>query len=148
MFATVTESDPRPVRVLAVEDDRLSRVLIEETLSDFNAVELTTATTVADGVLLLASQLVFDVVLLDWRLDGRPAQTILDVASLLPPHRRPRVVLVTGSILPDEIRNLVPQQIDRILMKPIELEDLLEVVLGAAREHRSGGAVGDASMSA
>ena len=120
------------MRVLVVEDDRLSRVLIEEALSDLENVELTTASTVADGVRLLSSQLTFDLVLLDWRLEGRPAQRILDVASLLAPGRRPLVVLVTGSILPEEITNLVPSQIDKIMRKPIELDELIEVVLSSA----------------
>lgn len=138
----------RPIRVLVVEDDRLSRVLIEETLSDLEDIELTTATTVADGVLLLSSKLIFDLVLLDWRLDGRPAQTILDVVSRLAPSRRPQVVLVTGSILPEEITNLVPAQIDRIMMKPIELDELIDVVISSTRRHPGGGAMSEASLSA
>lgn len=142
------ELEEAVVRVLVVEDDRLSRILIEEALSDLEDVQLTTATTIADGVLLLSSQLVFDLVLLDWRLDGRPAQTILDVASLLAPGRRPQVVLITGSILPDEIKNLVPSQIDRILMKPIELDELIDVVISSAGGRPGGGILSDASRSA
>ena len=137
------------MRVLLVEDDRLSRVLVEEALSDFAEVELTTTSTVADAVLVLSSSLVFDVVLLDWRLDGRPAQTILDIAELLGPGRRPQVVLVTGSILPDEITSLVPTQIDRILMKPIEIEELIQVVLASpTRRGGGGGLTRDATLSA
>lgn len=136
------------IRVLVVEDDRLSRILIEEALSDLEDVELTTATTIADAVLLLSSQLAFDLVLLDWRLDGRPAQTILDIASLLAADRRPQVVLVTGSILPEEITNLVPSQIDRILRKPIELDELIDVVIASAGGHRGGGRSGDSCLSA
>ncbi len=136
------------MRVLVVEDDRLSRVLIEEALSDLENVELTTASTVADGVRLLSSRLTFDLVLLDWRLEGRPAQTILDVASLLAPGRRPLVVLVTGSILPEEITNLVPSQIDKIMLKPIELDELIEVVLSSAGGRYGGGMLGDSSLSA
>lgn len=135
------------MRVLVIEDDRLSRVLIEEALSDLDDVDLTTATTIADGVLLLSSQLRFDLVLLDWRLDGRPAQTILDVAALLGPGRRPHVVLVTGSILPEEITNLVPAQIDRILMKPIEVDQLLDIVIAAGGGH-GGGLSTDSSLIA
>ena len=142
------DSQERPVRVLVVEDDRLSRLLIEEALSDLDDVELTTATTVADGVLLLSSRLVFDLVLLDWRLDGRTAQTILDVASLLGPGRRPQVVLVTGSILPEEVTNLVPSQIDRILMKPIEVDELIQVVLSSTGGRPGGGIMSDSSLSA
>lgn len=133
--------------MLAVEDDLLSRLLLEEALSDFQAVELTTTTTIADGVRLLSSELTFDVVLMDWRLNGRPAQALLDQASLLPAGRRPQVVLVTGSILPDEVRGLVPIQIDRILMKPIELDELIEVVMGARRSQACGN-VSDASLTA
>jgi len=144
----VNQPHERPIRVLVVEDDRLSRVLIEEALSDLEDVELTTATTVADGVLLLSSKLIFDLVLLDWRLDGCPAQTILDVVSRLAPSRRPQVVLVTGSILPEEITNLVPAQIDRIMMKPIELDELIDVVISSTRRHPGGGAMSEASLSA
>ena len=136
------------MRVLVVEDDRLSRVLIEEALSDLDQVELTAATTVADGVRLLSSHRTFDLVLLDWRLEGRPAQTILDVASLLAPGRRPLVVLVTGSILPEEITNLVPSQIVKIMLKPIELDELIEVVLSSAGGRSGGGMLSDSSLSA
>ena len=65
-----------------IEDDRLSRVLVEETLSYLDGVELTCATTIGDGALLLQADLDFDLVLLDWRLDGRSAEDILDAASL------------------------------------------------------------------
>ena len=136
----------RRVRVLLVEDDRLSRILIEETLSDFAQIELTTASTVADATLVLSSSLEFDIVLLDWRLDGRNAQTVLDIAELRGPDRRPQVVLVTGSILPEEIKGLVPTQIDRILTKPIEIDELIQIVLDSA--NRCGGATRGATLSA
>ena len=85
----------------------------------------------------------FDVVLIDWRLPG--SETGADVVRIVG-ERNPRArrVLVTGCRegLGDTIRGLVNRGIDAVCYKPIEVENLLDML--CPRESDSAQAVTDA----
>ncbi len=117
---------PLPLRVLVVEDDRLTSAAIEMLLRHYGFdVEL--AETVADGRRRLDGGNP-DVVVLDLNL---PDGTGLDLLEhMRTTARRARVVVLTADMDPVHLRRLKQLRPDRFFRKPLNFLDLLAGVRG------------------
>jgi CheY-like chemotaxis protein len=121
----------KALRVLIVEDETINRSLIRATLARSTNARIRDcivleAGSLAEARILLASQAI-DVVLLDVHLpDGsglRLAEELRDIGQA-----RPRIVVVSASVLPDERAAAHASGIDAFLTKPFALADLITAI--------------------
>ena len=131
--------EPGPLRVLVVEDEPVNRALLRAVLNTaegrLGPIELTEAGTVGDGRAAIAAQMPH-VLVLDVRL---PDGNGLELARELSEHStgdRPRVIVMSASVLPRDREVAVAAGTDGFLGKPFlprELIDLLETLTGGSR---------------
>ena len=126
-------SDPR--RILLVEDEQLNRTLVRAVLSRA-AVEVVREARLVEAVTLAAAReqlgdTEFDLILLDLNLpDGDGLTLARDLAAADPPpgRRRPVVVAVTASVLPQDHQAALAAGCDDFLDKPYAAVDLVATV--------------------
>lgn len=111
-------------RILVVDDDRTTRLLIQRTL-EAAGFAITVATDGMEALKLLKTRR-FDLMLLDvWM----PRMSGLDLLERLRNRKaRPRVVVMTSDDTPDTLLKAVRQHAFKYLHKPVEAATLLETV--------------------
>lgn len=137
-------------RILLVEDEELNRTLVKAVLSRAAVSAVRDATlldagTLADARLCLSTEEV-DLILLDMNLpdghglvlarelatgalDGPPADAAADSPdSSSPEPRRPAVIAVTASVLPQDRAAAVAAGCDGFLDKPYAAADLVSII--------------------
>ena len=120
------------LRILLVEDEAPNRALLRAVLGRarrpaIQDARLLEATTLAEARQHLADHLV-DVVLLDVRLpDGNGLDLAREIRTL-PAERRPRVLVLSASVLPMDRRAAVDAGADAFLPKPFDTAELLDVI--------------------
>lgn len=121
------DSSPRPphdgLRLLAVEDHGISRVLLQAMLAPLGV----DATVVADGRSALRAMRteVFDVIFVDLGLPDVPGERLAAELAAMPGGRRVPIVAVTGRARPSEL----PPVFADWLEKPFSVRDL-DALLG------------------
>ena len=124
-----------PRKILLVEDEDLNRTLVKAVLARagveaVRAAEVLDASTLATARRRLADEDV-DLVLLDMNLpDGNGLSLARDLAANGPPpgRRKPVVVAVTASVLPQDRAAALEAGCDGFLDKPYAAADLVAVV--------------------
>jgi two-component system KDP operon response regulator KdpE len=121
---------PHGTTVLVVEDDEVNRALLRAILAPGahrlpGPTAIVEAESLADARSALAETRV-DVVLLDVRLpDGNGLDLARDLATLT---SRPRIVVLSASVLPAERQAALDAGCDAFLGKPFVPRDLLELL--------------------
>ena len=138
-------AEPRPLRILLVEDEPVNRALLRAVLGTarvLGPVELTEAATLAAGRTALA-EVDPDIVILDVRLpDGNGLDLARDFAS---DQQRPKFLVMSASVLPRDREIARAAGTDRFLGKPFLPRDLIAMLEELTREvtptgGRAGGA--------
>lgn len=73
-----------------------------------------------------------EVMILDVMMPVMDGWSVLEELRGLPPHERPRIVIVSARTSPEDRARAHELGVDAFIPKPFELEDLLEVVRGLA----------------
>ncbi|MEU4241558.1 response regulator [Actinoplanes sp. NPDC026619] len=120
--------------ILLVEDEELNRTLVKAVLSRAGD-ETVRDATVLDATSLAAARERLrtddiDLILLDMNLpDGNGLNLARELAAgLLPPGKRPTVVAVTASVLPQDRAAAIEAGCDDFLDKPYAAADLVATV--------------------
>jgi CheY-like chemotaxis protein/HPt (histidine-containing phosphotransfer) domain-containing protein len=140
MAARFASSTPRPAAatadhphdgdapiVLHIEDNLSNLKLVERILARRPVVRLAEAQTGEAG-LELARKLRPALVLLDLRLPDLPGEEVLQRLRADPAMRELRVIVISAEARPAEATRLIDLGADDYLVKPIELEALLDAV--------------------
>lgn len=122
----------RPLRILLVEDEQMNRALLRATLARAKEPELRHATLIEASTLAAARGAVVndavDVALVDVRLpDGNGLDLARELAAL--PAGRPRIAILSASVLPGERSAALAVGADRFLGKPYRPSDLVDLLL-------------------
>jgi DNA-binding NtrC family response regulator len=127
----MTESPPRHLRVLVVEDEALIRWSIAETLAHggHTVVEAGTASTAMRAMRDARDPI--DVVLLDYRLPDSDDLGLLASIRRLMPHSA--VVMMTAFGTPEVMKGALELGAWRVVNKPFDMHRLEELVLEADR---------------
>lgn len=123
----MTVGPTRDLRILAVEDHEISRVLLESMIASFGA-ECTLAAT-AEEALELAEIRAFDIVLVDFNLPGMSGLELAQKLGQCAGTAQAGILAVTGQPRPD----VVPPVFAGWLEKPYSVRELYELVLRGAR---------------
>jgi len=120
---------PKKDRVLVVDDEK---VLVEVFASALSSqYDVTTATSAREAEFILHKQ-AFKVIIADHLMPGGNGMNLLVRAREEYPHMQR--VLVTGYMKPEMLmRSVNEAALFRYLLKPVELEELLQVVQDAAK---------------
>jgi len=120
---------PKKDRVLVVDDEK---VLVEVFASALSSqFDVTTATSAREAEFILHKQ-AFKVIIADHLMPGGNGMNLLVRAREEYPHMQR--VLVTGYMKPEMLmRSVNEAALFRYLLKPVELEELLQVVQDAAK---------------
>ncbi|TMF36035.1 MAG: response regulator [Chloroflexi bacterium] len=132
--------------VLLVEDEPANRALVAATLSRsrdgrVGELELIEADTLRSARAVLATTPV-DLVLLDIRLPDGSGLDLIDEIALRPAAKRPRIAIMSASVLPQERETFLASGADTFLGKPcrpIDLMDAIAGLLGASAPSIAGG---------
>jgi two-component system KDP operon response regulator KdpE len=122
----------RPLRILVVEDESMNRALLRAVLARsrdprFKGATLLEADRLASARKVMADGGV-DLVLLDVRLpDGSGLELARELAAA-PPGERPRIVILSASVLPMERAAAVEVGADAFLGKPYRPTELLDLL--------------------
>ena len=107
-------------------------------------VEMVEADTMQSARDVLASRVV-DLVLLDVRLPDGSGLDLVDEIAALPAERRPRIVIMSASVLPNEREAALRSGADSFLGKPCRPSELIETIAGFFAGRPTG--LGAASLS-
>lgn len=110
-------------RILVVEDDDDSRMLMAEVLETFGY-KVVSAATGQEGLRVLSEQAV-DVLLTDLGMPGMGGLEVARAAKAIAPGVP--VVVVTGWA-DDEVARARGHEVDAVLMKPVDPDSLLGIV--------------------
>lgn len=114
-------------RLLYIDDNRQSRVLLDRIVAQQPHLRLTTATTAEEG-LILAGQMPPAVVLLDLNLPGIDGFEALMALRADPRTARLPVIAVTANALPETAKLAERAGFDGFVTKPIDVPAFLETV--------------------
>jgi CheY-like chemotaxis protein len=120
--------------ILLVEDELANRALVGAILSRsrdprVGEVELLEADTLRAAREVLATRRL-DLVLLDIRLPDGSGLELIDEIAALPAAERPRIVIMSASVLPQERETFLASGADTFLGKPCRPVDLIETIGG------------------
>ncbi|WP_148254733.1 response regulator [Aidingimonas lacisalsi] len=120
-------SDARRTRVLIVDDSASNRLLIHETLKGLG-IETLLATS-GEEAIALAQEQDADLVLMDIRMEGMDGvETLRSLRRLTGRWRHCPVIAVTAHALEDERRRLLNVGMHDVLIKPIQIDDLMRML--------------------
>jgi CheY-like chemotaxis protein len=128
-----TDADARPT-IVSIEDEAMNRALLKAVLSRSGDVRLTEANLVEatdlragrDALERLGDQV--DILLLDVRL---PDGSGLDLArEIMQRSERPKVAIMSASVLPEERSAAIDAGCDAFLGKPYPPAELVKLLLG------------------
>jgi CheY-like chemotaxis protein len=91
--------------------------------------ELIEADTLRSARAVLATTAV-DLVLLDVRLPDGSGLDLIDEIALRPPEGRPRIAIMSASVLPQERETFLASGADTFLGKPCRPVDLIDTIAG------------------
>jgi CheY-like chemotaxis protein len=117
--------------ILLVDDNRDNRELLQEFLSHYGATVRTAPN--AEDALQQFKDAPAALVVTDVAMPGRSGVWLLEQLRSLPAGPHVRAIAVTGRALPDEQRKLRAAGFDGLLIKPLDLDDLLGAVAAVAR---------------
>ena len=113
-------------RVLVVDDDRVIRQCIAETLSE-EGYEAVTAANGADALALVKAGLPPDLIVLDMRMPVMDGWGFAQAYRELPGPHAPILVITAAH---DSLERVVELQAHDVLPKPFDLDQLVRVVRG------------------
>ena len=122
--------------ILVIEDDELSRKLFRDLLRLEGYVTIETST--AEEGLELARQRLPSLILLDIRLPDMDGVTALQQLRRMPETRRLPVIAVTASVMPVERSQVISAGFDGFLVKPLDIDGLIEEVRSTLAGKGSG----------
>lgn len=122
--ATIVTAAPRP-RILVVEDNRLSRELIEQLLCE--RYDVVTAEDGAQGVKLALSEHP-DVILMDLSLPGIDGWTAARMIRAQPASKSIPMVAVTGHSMREQRERILAAGFVACISKPIDEDALLRAI--------------------
>ncbi|HEV8488871.1 MAG TPA: response regulator [Candidatus Limnocylindrales bacterium] len=124
--------DPRPV-VLVVEDEAPNRALLRAVFGRAADPRLREATLIEAPDLATARSIIarhrVEIVLLDIRLPDGNGLTLARELRRRPAADRPRVLVLSASVLPGEREAALAAGVDRFLGKPYRPSELVDTVL-------------------
>jgi two-component system KDP operon response regulator KdpE len=129
----VTAGQDGTVRLLLVEDEAMNRVLLREAIrrstdARLRAIQVREVGDLAAARAVLGERIV-DLVILDIRLpDGSGLDLAREVATL-PDDERPKVVIMSASVLPTERDAAIAAGCDAFMAKPFRMADLYETLI-------------------
>jgi YesN/AraC family two-component response regulator len=115
-----------PKKILIVEDDYLITYLMESYVNDFKFEVLGTATN-CEEALKIVKQEVPDFVIMDVRIEGD--KDGIDTALLINEIANVPIIYATGNNDPRTLRRAAETNIKGFLVKPINKDDLLRLLL-------------------
>jgi DNA-binding NtrC family response regulator len=119
-------TEPRPLRILVIEDEPLIRWSIAETLAHEGHIVLEAANARTAVRAMKATPDTIDVVLLDYRLpDSNDLGLLADIRRLMP---RSAVVMMTAHAAPEVTRDALDLGAYRVLDKPFDMDRLEALV--------------------
>ena len=118
--AAAWPTDPMPLRVLYVEDNRINALLFEEALRLRSDIELRVP---EDGeeALALVSQWLPDVLVLDANLPGISGHELLQRLRALPPLAQAPAYMCSADAMPDDVQRALAAGFAGYWTKPIDL---------------------------
>jgi CheY-like chemotaxis protein len=129
-----------PARILLVEDEAANRALFRAILEHSPLARLKHATVVEAGSLKAARLALetaqFDVVLLDVRLPDGNGLDLTDQIAAIDEVKRPRVAIVSASVLPAERAAAIESGADAFLGKPYRPADVAQLLTSLLRTRR------------
>src|SRR5688572_31068289 len=117
--------------ILLVDDNRDNRELLEESLSHFGATVRTASN--AEDALQQFKDAPSALVVTDVAMPGRSGVWLLEQLRSLPAVGQVRVIAVTGRALPDEQQRLRAAGFDALMLKPLDLDDLVNAIAAVTR---------------
>lgn len=120
------------LRILLVEDDQDSRELLAEVLAD-SGHEVVAAATGAEGLRLLAERSI-DVVVTDFGMPGMGGLEVARAAKAIAPSVP--VVVITGYTEREDLSLARGREIDALVEKPFDPDDLGRAIAEVARGGR------------
>jgi CheY-like chemotaxis protein len=125
------------LRLLVVEDEAMNRALFRASMDRFaegalKDAELVEAETLAEARQAMAGG-AFEIVLLDVRLpDGNGLEFAAELRAL-PEAARPRVLILSASVLPEERAQALASGAEGFIGKPYRPDELIEAIRGLLR---------------
>ena len=116
--------------ILLVDDNRDNRELLEESLSHFGATVRTASN--AEDALQYFKDAPAALVVTDVAMPGRSGLWLLEQLRSLP-VAQVRVIAVTGRAMPQEQQRLRAAGFDALMVKPLDLDDLVGVIAAVTR---------------
>jgi CheY-like chemotaxis protein len=116
--------------ILLVDDNRDNRELLGELLSHFGATVRTASN--AEDALQQFKDAPAALVVTDVAMPGRSGVWLLEQLRSLP-VAQVRVIAVTGRALPDEQQRLRAAGFDALMVKPLDLDDLVNAIAAVTR---------------
>ena len=120
------------LRVVHIEDNELNRSLVEALFKPYPQVRLYSAETAAEGAQLIEREQP-DVALIDI---GLPDGSGLDLCRRLraqPAHARVQWIALSGDALPEHISRALQTGFHHYLVKPLQIQRLLDILAALAR---------------
>jgi two-component system KDP operon response regulator KdpE len=148
--AAGSEAEPgaklEPLRILLVEDEQMNRTLMRAVLTRASDPRLRLATLLEAETLASAreqlSSNAIDILLLDVRLPDGSGLDLARELSASPDGERPRIVILSASVLPAERALAMEVGCDAFLGKPYRPADLLDLLGLLAPETDTGASAG------
>ncbi len=124
--------DATPPRLLVVEDEAINRTLLRAVLDHSTNARIRASEVVEAGTLAEARRLVnrdrFDLVLLDVRLPDGNGLDLAREIDLRDAADRPKIVILSASVMPDQEAAATEAGCDAFLAKPYRPGDLVELI--------------------
>ncbi len=137
-----TDTPPRVklegLRILVVDDNETNRLILEETLRQWNAEPVMASSGVE--ALRMASEGGFSLVLLDREMPEMSGDEVAVRLNALGENRRPPIVLLSSAAAPIDMARRRELGIARCLMKPVKQSDLLESIVYVLERRSDDGA--------
>jgi DNA-binding NarL/FixJ family response regulator len=118
-----------PIRVVIVEDNRLFRETLELLLELREAIEVVGTVEGGAEAVELCSELVPDVVLMDYRMPGLDGAQATEAVLRASPGSR--VICLTASVSPQERELVLAAGAESCLMKDEGLDRIVEAIIGS-----------------
>ncbi len=136
IFTTGDEQSPETARIIAVDDDRTMRFMLQAQLEDLGH-DTQMVENGSDALeILRRDKSAWDVMLLDREMPGMNGLEVVEQMKNDPILKNIPIIMQTGSDKPDQIKEGIDAGVFYYLTKPID-EDILKSVLSSAiRESR------------
>lgn len=119
-------------RLLVVDDDRMTRMLIPALLAERNW-EILQASDGAEAIEQVAAK-EFDVIVLDLLMPNVNGFEVLDHLRLRHPHMLKKTIVLSGLTGQKSTAELSEQEIFKVMRKPFRMKDVVTIILLCAGE--------------